>query len=128
MTRLLLRLAAFALGLSIALPAHAGGVVAATVTTSSSQMLAAATTVPRRLILIQNAAASGGNNIACTLSGTAALNTAGSLQLVPGQVITLAAYGAVFWDAVNCIAATGSTPATIIWDRLSCRFQPRRKA
>jgi hypothetical protein len=39
---------------------------------------------------------------------------ANSPQLVPGQVITIAAAGAVFWDAINCIAAASSTPATIV--------------
>lgn len=89
-----------------------GGVTAVTVGTSSAQAVAAATRTAR--LAIQNVSASA--SIACSLGGTAALNTAGSFMIAPGQLLTLSDPVYVPGDALNCIASAAGTPA-MVWSK-----------
>lgn len=89
-----------------------GGVTAVTVGTSSAQAVAAATRTAR--LAIQNVSASA--NIACALGATAALNTAGSWMIAPGQLLTFSDPTYTPGDAVNCIASAAGTPATV-WSK-----------
>jgi hypothetical protein len=86
-----------------------GGVTSATVGTSSAQALAAGARVA--VLSIQNVSASA--SVACSLGGTAALNTAGSFQIAAGQILAFNT-NYIPQDAVNCIASASSTPVTVI--------------
>lgn len=78
-----------------------------TVTTSSAQCLAAGTATNH--VTIQNAGAL--NNIACAWGAAAVLNGSASVQLTSGQSETWGpATSGVPGTALNCIAATSSTP------------------
>lgn len=90
-------------------PASGGGsVTPVTLGTSSTQVLAAVTA--RKFLAIDNE--STGAAIACALGTSAALNTAGSFTIEPGWTRTWDG-SFVPSDAVNCIAAVGSTPVTV---------------
>jgi hypothetical protein len=82
-------------------------VTAATVGTSSAQAVASATWT---YVAIDNESASA--SIACSFGGIAALNSAGSWTVPPGQTRTWAP-GAAPSGAINCIASAVSTPVTI---------------
>lgn len=109
---------AFVLWGTAAMPQTGGPdtVTAATVTTASTQMLAAG---QRTYLSIQNVGAA--NPIACAFGAAAALNTAGSFQIATGVQLKFdggsTEQGYLFTPtigkALNCIAGTGSTPATI---------------
>lgn len=86
----------------------AGTVTSATVTTSSAQALATGT---RKYLALYNESASV--FVACNLGGTAVINGAGSITLAPYQSFTWEA-SFVPTAAVNCIAASGSQPFTIV--------------
>lgn len=94
----------------ISLPASGpgGGGTAVTVGAASAQAVAAATG-PRKLVAIDNESTTA--TIACNFGGTAALNTAGSWTIPPGNTRTWAG-PFVPTDAINCIASAGGTPAT----------------
>jgi|GEM_PF-5583647 hypothetical protein len=97
--------------------AHASGgtgsaVTATTLGTSSAQALAANTITGYRLIIIDNESATA--SIACTLNGTAALNTAGSITLAPQTRVVIGGVPNVsIREPLNCIASAASTPLTI---------------
>lgn len=78
-----------------------------TVGTSSAQCLAAA--AASTWIQVQNTSASA--QIACSWSGTAALNSTGSFMLQPGQSASWGMLSSgVPTSALNCIASAASTP------------------
>lgn len=91
------------------LPTTAAATVAAvTVTASSAQAIASGS---RKYLLLKNE--STADAIACRINGTAALNTAGSITILP--------YGSHEWDgsyvpseAINCIGASSSVPLTVV--------------
>lgn len=87
-----------------------GNVTSATVGTTSAQALAAATR--SQILEIQNVSASA--SVACSLGGTAALNTAGSFQIASGALLVLSSQTYVPGDAINCIASAAATPITIL--------------
>lgn len=85
----------------------------ATVTSSSTTMLAAAVGI-RTFLSVSNESETA--TIACRIGGTAALHTAGSYTLAPGQGIQWGPGGTQFpilGGAVNCISSEASSPATI---------------
>ncbi|HEV2303336.1 MAG TPA: hypothetical protein VGR91_17350 [Stellaceae bacterium] len=85
-----------------------GSVTAVTLGTISTQVLAAVTS--RKFLSIDNESASAA--IACALGTAAAINAAGSFTIEPGWTRTWDG-SFVPSDAVNCIAASGSTPVTV---------------
>lgn len=88
----------------------AGG--AATIGSSSALLLPVAAE-GRRLLAIKNESTTASIAV-CFGSCTAALNTAGSITIAPGQLLTFATTQAVPADAVSAIASASSTPATVI--------------
>lgn len=85
-----------------------GGVTGPTVGTSSAQALAAGL---RIALAIQNVSATA--SVGCRADGgTAALNTAGTYMLSPGQLLSWGPT-AIPAGQVNCIASASSTPITI---------------
>lgn len=79
---------------------------AATITNSSAQLVAGAN---RTLIAIDNESTTA--TIACNFGGTAAINTAGSWTLTPGQTRTWKT-DPIPGDAINCISSAATSPAT----------------
>lgn len=86
-----------------------GGVTAVTVGTASAQAIAAATRTA--ILAFKNESTSA--SIAISLGGTAALNTAGSFTIPPGQLLTLSTPAYVPGDAINAIASAATTPMTV---------------
>jgi hypothetical protein len=84
-----------------------GTVTAAAVGTSSATVLAPGA---RRLLAIDNESTTA--TIACAFGAAAAINTAGSFTIPPGQTRMWKDYP-VPADAVNCIANAAATPATV---------------
>lgn len=83
------------------------------VTTSSAQCLVTNTAV--QFLQVQNTGA--GNAIACAFGATAILNNLGSFQLASGQSASWGPNtGGVPTGALNCIAATGTTPLYLEWN------------
>jgi len=83
-----------------------------TVGASSAQCLAAGTA--KTFVQIQNTSASA--TIACAWGATAVLNSAGSVQLSPGQPASWGPNtGGIPNQALNCIASAGSTPLYVEW-------------
>lgn len=90
-----------------------GGFTAVTVGTTSAQAAAAATRTERLSVKNESATAS----IAiCLGTCTAALNSAGSITIAPGQLLTLSNDAYVPGDAVAAIASATSTPVTV-WSK-----------
>lgn len=78
-----------------------------TVGTSSAACLAAATAAT--FVQVQNNSATA--TVACSWGGTAALNSATSFQLAPGQSASWGqTTGGIPNEALNCIASVASTP------------------
>lgn len=84
-----------------------GSVSAKTITSSSAQVLAAAT---RQLLAISNESTTA--TIACAFGATAAINTAGSFTLIPGQTRIWNSYP-VPADIFNCISSAATSAATV---------------
>lgn len=86
----------------------------ASVTASGTPQVAvaaqSASSNPRNFLLIQNVHAT--NDVAVSFTGTAALNTAGSIMLLHGTT-PLVFETAVPQGAVSVIATAGATPVTI---------------
>ena len=101
----------------LALPAQAAqrSIVSATIGATSAQAVAAAPGGQRVFLSIDNESTTA--TIACSFGGTAAINTAGSYTIPPGNTRTWTAPSANTYplnpSAINCIATAGSTPATI---------------
>lgn len=127
MTRKLLFSLAIAAALAAAAPAAAqqniNAIVSAqapsarnfpgcTVGAASAQCLAAGTGY--QFVQIQNTHAT--NTIACAWGATAVLNSAGSLQLGPGQPASWGPMtGGIPSGALNCIASGANTPLYLEW-------------
>lgn len=90
--------------------ARAANAIAVTVGASSAQALAAPG-IAYNFLSIDNESATA--TIACSFGGAAALNTAGSYTILPGQTRVWNAPGWHTNQAINCIASASSTPATI---------------
>jgi hypothetical protein len=109
MTRTALRIAAFALGLGIAMPSWAGQYAVTLGTTYSSLPIP----VSRSFLSIDNEAAAGGNAIACAFFGaTPAINAAGSWTIPAGFTRTWRQPN-VPGSTVNCVASGANTPVTV---------------
>jgi hypothetical protein len=95
------------------LPRSARNFPGCSVTTSSAECLAASTAVT--FLQVQNTGTA--NAIACRFGNTAALNSATSFQLASGQGASWGPNtGGVPTGALNCIAATGTTPLYVEWN------------
>lgn len=94
------------------LPRAARNFPGCSVTTSSAQCLATNTAVS--FLQVQNTGTA--NAIACAFGATASLNSIGSFQLAAGQGASWGPNtGGVPTGALNCIAATGTTPLFVEW-------------
>jgi hypothetical protein len=90
--------------------AASGAFSGATVATTHAQVLAAGTA--QSYLMLANPSAAGGNSIYCSFGGTAVVAAAGTIAIAPGQSYTWES-SYIPNDAIDCIAATGSTPLTI---------------
>lgn len=87
-----------------------GAFVGTTVATTHGLIRAADKT--RVYLMLHNPSAAGGNTIYCSFGGTSTVAGAGTLSIAPGQYVTWE-NSFVPNDAIDCIAATGSTPLTM---------------
>lgn len=84
-----------------------------TVGTSSGSCLAASTA--NNFLQIQNTSVSAAE--ACAFGASAVLNSSGSIQLAPGQSASWGPNtGGVPTGALNCIAASASSPLYLEWN------------
>ena len=98
-------------GYTIVLPSYGtGGWTAATIGVTSAQVLAADST-RKSTLAIQNVSTTA--TIACSFSGAAALNTAGSFTIQPSSMLSFST-NYVPQEAMTCISSAASTPATVI--------------
>lgn len=86
-----------------------GGFAAVSVGVTSAVALAVRT-APQYLLALDNESTTA--SLACAFGATAALNTAGSFTIQPGQTRTWSGTY-VPLDAVNCIASAAATPLTV---------------
>ncbi len=84
-----------------------GTVQAKTITNTSAQVLAAAA---RTLLAVDNESATA--TIACAFGAVAAINTAGSFTILPGNTRTWVNYP-IPTEALNCISSAATSPATV---------------
>ena len=61
---------------------------------------------------MENPNSPGGATVSCAFGVAAVLNGAGTVTLLPGQIVTWEG-SFVPNDAINCIASTGSTAFTL---------------
>jgi len=85
-----------------------GTTSAATIGTASAQVIAASTVTTGYSICNVSVSA----QVACRIGGTAAINTAGSYMLDPGQCLMNSPY-ILDTGVINCIASVASTPLTV---------------
>lgn len=88
----------------------AGAFSGVTVATTHAQALASGTA--QIYLMLHNPSAAGGNTIYCSFGGTATVAGAGTISIAAGQSYTWES-SYIPNDAIDCIAATGSTPLTI---------------